>query len=275
MLPNVIVIGAERSGTTSLHSYLAAHPQVFMSRQKELNFFVAEKNWQRGRAWYERQFPEHADVRGESSPAYTAFPELAGVPERMASLVPDARLLYLVRDPVERAISGYHLAAAIGLERRPAAKALRDPDATFVRRSRYATQLEQYRKHFPADAIMVVDSHELRLRRTDTLRRIFGFVGVDEDAWRPEMAVELNTAKRRQRNAAGQTLFRLGLATIGDPRTRAIMRQAPSWAAGLLTEPLEPTVIDPVLRDDLAASLVDEAARFRKLTGLRFEFWTV
>ena len=109
MLPNLIVIGAERCGTSSLHRYLRSHPQVFMSKKKELNFFVAEREWRRGRSWYERQFPADAPVRGESSPAYTAYPVFSGVPARLAALVPDAQLLYLVRDPVERTISAIHL----------------------------------------------------------------------------------------------------------------------------------------------------------------------
>jgi hypothetical protein len=275
MLPNLIIIGAERSGTTSLHSYLGAHPQVFMSRQKELNFFVAEKNWKRGRSWYERQFPEHVDVRGESSPSYTAFPALSGVPERMAAVVPQSRLLYLVRDPVERAISAYHLARAIGIERRPATVALRDPLGSYVIRSSYATQLERYLAQFPAETILVVDSNELRTRRRETLRRIFGFLGVDKDAWRPQMETELNAAKRRQRNVAGQFLFRLGLTTIGDPRTRTIMRRAPSRVAARLTSSVEPTVLSPDLRAELESMLAGEISRLRELTGMRFESWSV
>jgi hypothetical protein len=275
MLPNLIIIGAERSGTTSLHSYLGAHPQVFMSRQKELNFFVAEKNWKRGRSWYERQFPEHVDVRGESSPSYTAFPALSGVPERMAAVVPQSRLLYLVRDPVERAISAYHLARAIGIERRPATVALRDPLGSYVTRSSYAIQLERYLAQFPAETILVVDSNELRTRRRETLRRIFGFLGVDKDAWRQEMGTELNAAKRRQRNVAGQFLFRLGLTTIGDPRTRTIMRRAPSRVAARLTSSVEPTVLSPDLRAELESMLAGEISRLRELTGMRFESWSV
>ena len=170
MLPNFIVIGAERCGTTSLHRYLDSHPQVFMSRKKELDFFVAERNWRRGRRWYERQFPTDAPIRGESSPAYTAYPLYAGVPARLAALVPAAKLLYIVRDPVERAISALHLARALGHDHRPEAEALSDLEASpYVARSRYAAQLEQYIAQFPDEAIAVVDSGEapLQARRDD------------------------------------------------------------------------------------------------------------
>src|SRR5690606_18287453 len=95
-LPNLIVIGAQKCGTSGLHYHLSLHPQVSMSKPKELNFFIAERNWPRGEAWYRRQFDPRAKVRGESSPNYTAYPQHTGVPERMHSLVPDAKLIYIV-----------------------------------------------------------------------------------------------------------------------------------------------------------------------------------
>ena len=103
MLPNVLVVGAAKCGTTSLHEYLDRHPEIAMAREKELDFFVEQKNWSRGVDWYERQFAA-APVRGESSPSYTAYPRYRGVPERIRRIVPDAKLVYLVRDPVERAL---------------------------------------------------------------------------------------------------------------------------------------------------------------------------
>ena len=77
-----------------------------MSREKELHFFVERKNWGRGLDWYESQFSA-APVRGVSSPGYSAFPLYEGVAERMAETIPHAKLVYLVRDPVERIVSHY------------------------------------------------------------------------------------------------------------------------------------------------------------------------
>src|SRR5262245_43211435 len=105
MLPNLIVIGAGKCGTTSLHLYLGLHPEISMTQQKELNFFVAELNWRRGLGWYEEQFREGTPVRGESSVAYSEYPQRQGVPERMAALVPDVNIVYCVRDPFERMVS--------------------------------------------------------------------------------------------------------------------------------------------------------------------------
>ena len=276
MLPNLIVIGAERCGTTSLHRYLRSHPQVFMSEKKELDYFVAERNWRRGRRWYERQFETDAPIRGESSPAYTAYPLYAGVPARLADLVPGAKLVYLVRDPVERAISALHLARALGIEHRPAAEALtgleRNP---YVARSRYATQLEQYLAHFPTEAVAVIDSGELRSGRSETMRRIFRFLGVDEGFWSPVMELERNAARERRRNLAGRALWGIGWRTIGSRRSRQVLQNVPAWAGRPFTSPLPPTVLDPDLRSRLESALADDAARFRALTGMRFESWCV
>jgi hypothetical protein len=85
VLPNLIVIGAQKCGTTSLHYYLSLHPEIAMSRTKELHFF--SRRWRRGLRWYERQFRDPAPIRGESSPSYAFYPVWRDVPERMAEVV--------------------------------------------------------------------------------------------------------------------------------------------------------------------------------------------
>lgn len=107
MLPNLIVIGAHKCATTSLHYYLGLHPQISMSREKELNFFIKERNWYKGIEWYKSNFTTKAMIYGESSPNYTNYPFFMGVPERMCSVVPEAKLIYIVRDPIDRVISHY------------------------------------------------------------------------------------------------------------------------------------------------------------------------
>src|SRR5436190_12136822 len=101
MLPHFVVIGAMKAGTTSLWHYLRAHPRVYMPRIKELRYFQKGGALSRGLAWYEAQFAaaEPGQLAGEASPGYTKYPHQTGVPERMAAVIPDARLVYVVRDP--------------------------------------------------------------------------------------------------------------------------------------------------------------------------------
>src|SRR5438105_5009487 len=181
VLPSFLVIGAPKTGTTSLHRYLGAHPQVFMSQTKELNFFVAELNWPLGPEWYEMQFKGSEDfvASGEASPRYAQYPMHRGVPDRIARMIPDVKLIYLIRHPVERIRSQY-VQAVQSWETRPADEAvLTHPP--YLDTSRYAMQLDQYLRHFRREQILVVESEKLLECRRETLVTIFRFIGVDPD----------------------------------------------------------------------------------------------
>ena len=155
-LPNLVVVGGLKCGTTSLHHYLNLHPEVEMSRPKELNFFVAELNWPLGPEWYASHFSGRAPVRGESSPHYTNRPRFEGVAERMRSVLADARLVYMVRDPIDRMLSHYLHNVGGGYDDRALADAFADPDSAYVTRSRYFFQLEPYLEAFGAERIEIV-----------------------------------------------------------------------------------------------------------------------
>lgn len=182
-LPNFIVIGAMKAGTTSLFHYLQVHPQAYLSPLKEVDFFVEEKNWRRGLDWYRAQFdgagPEALAV-GEASTLYTKFPEYQGVPERMAGSVPHARLIYVVRDPIERIRSHYQHRVLAGSERLPIGRAVLE-DGRYLDCSRYAMQVERYLERFPREQILLVTSEDLRSNRLPTMRAIYRFLGIDPD----------------------------------------------------------------------------------------------
>lgn len=110
MRPNLFIIGAAKSGTTSLHHALAEHPDIFMSKIKEPGFFVPEfVRWPKDEEWYLSLFAEGEGCRyrGESSTHYTKRPRFEGVAERVHRFQPDARIVYVMRDPLQRAISHY------------------------------------------------------------------------------------------------------------------------------------------------------------------------
>src|SRR5215475_5027581 len=179
-LPNLIIIGAMKCGTSSLHYYLGFHPQIVMSQQKELNFFIQERNWSKGIDWYKSHFTGAATVYGEASPNYTNYPFWTGVPERMASILPDAKLIYLVRDPIERMISQYIHEMAASPEQRTFSEAITDTDNNhYLSRSLYYVQLEQYLKHFSRSQILVLAQEELYAERRTVMETIFRFLEVD------------------------------------------------------------------------------------------------
>ncbi|MEO1669812.1 MAG: sulfotransferase domain-containing protein, partial [Cyanobacteria bacterium J06631_2] len=108
-LPNFIIIGAAKSGTTTLYQYLDRHPQIFMSNPKEPNFFASDRNYARGIDWYAELFQTaKADqIVGEASTPYTHQLHLPDVPQRIFQTVPDVKLIYIMRHPVDRAYSQY------------------------------------------------------------------------------------------------------------------------------------------------------------------------
>jgi hypothetical protein len=243
-LPNLIVIGAMKCGTTALHRYLGMHPDVAMSEPKELNFFCGPErpvdsgdersawlagNWHRGVGWYAAQF-RPAPVRGEASPGYTSpsFPEAA---ERMLCVVPGARLVYAVRDPIERAVSQYLHHRVDGTERRSIGEALLDPGSQYLDRSRYHERLEPYLARFPTERIFICAQEDLATRPRETLRELYRFAGVD-DSFRPP------ADDRRPYTSRGAQ------ATLGER-----------------------------LRRRLAAELSEDADRLRELAGRGFPGW--
>jgi hypothetical protein len=176
-------VGAMKAGTTSLYHYLRSHPQVFMPKIKELDFFAEAMNWARGLDWYRHQFasaPREAVALGEASTVYTKFPRYDGVAERMASVIPDVRLIYVVRHPIDRIRSHYEHRVASGAETAPMEIAVFD-NPIYVDYSRYALQVEQYLEHFPREQLLIVSSEELRRHRESTMRRVYDFLAVDPD----------------------------------------------------------------------------------------------
>jgi hypothetical protein len=195
-LPTFLVIGAMKSGTSSLRDYLGAHPDVYVPPEEELHFFTGSHNWSKGVGWYRAHFEAAGDVTavGEKSPTYSMHPEFPGVPKRIAGIVPDVRLLYIVRHPLQRITSHFVHQFGRGHEHQPINRAVRG-DCRYVDTTRYAMQLDRYLDWFPAEQIMVVTADQLDHDRVATFRRIASFCGVDPD-------VELDALGTRQHESS-------------------------------------------------------------------------
>jgi hypothetical protein len=201
------------------------------------------------------------------------------VPDRIHELVPEASLIYLVRDPLERILAHYvHEVSSLG-ERRPLPEALGDlgdPLNPYLIGSSYASQVERYIETFPADRLLVVDSHELRRHRAAALREVFAFLGADPSFTSPGFDQELNVGSDKR--AHSRRYARLRDSRLGDMwrRLPAAAREPVSALARRATAPaVERPALDAALRERLAARLRPEAERLRALTGQRFESWSV
>jgi hypothetical protein len=280
LVPNLFIIGAARAGTTSLHRYLDLHPEIAMSSVKETNFFVRD-DYRESLSEYEGYFDEApVAIRGEASPWYTWYPFLPeNVPERIHGVVPGAKLIYLVRDPVERAVGFYwerfisgHVASI-----EAAFADVEDPRNQFACASKYALQVERYLELFARESLLIVDSDDLRERRAATLRDIFDFLGVDPDFHSPGFAMEWNasagkrrttTLGRRLRHSAPAAAVRRALPRSARERVFGPVRRATSVT-------VERTPLPAEARRRLEAVLRPDAQRFRELTDRPFERWSV
>lgn len=197
-LPEVVILGAPKSGTTSLAAYLAGHPGLWLHPLKELHFF--DNHWERGEGWYRSQFPPLRSpglLRLEATPDYLQHPD---TPQRMRSLIPDARLIVLLREPLDRALSWIgHMRTLIGLQGdsetllREEAQALEAMEEEAVSRlgwfrpnalsgSLYAHQLRRWQAVWPSSQMLILRFEELALAPERVVRRCLAFLNLDGHA---------------------------------------------------------------------------------------------
>ena len=261
MLPNFFIIGAQKAGTSSLYAYLKSHPQIFMAKDKEPQYFATARNWSRGQEWYESLFDDRGDATaiGEASTVYSKHPVHSGVPERIAGLIPKARLTEALEDP------------------------------KYVNYSRYAYQIDQYLECFPREQLLVVTTEDLRDHRVATLSQVYGFLGVDT-AWVPPNVAKVHGATRdRERRPLARKLRRL-------PGYRVGVRMAPAgvkaayrklttrstypWLGGDGRREQEGNLqrqasLANEVRHELERRLAEDVRRLRRFVGPKFDGWGI
>lgn len=267
-LPNTVIIGAMKCGTTSLHEYLSYHPEVSMSGRKETNFFVQHQNWSKGLGWYRQHFTKRNLVIGEASPNYARFPVFPGVPERMHMVIPDAKLIYCVRDPVKRMLSHYIHSYSLGRENRPLEQALTEPEYNaYLLCSSYYYQLEQYLKYFDPSQIKLVVLEDLYRDPDSTMRGVFEFLGVDGSYNDERFSTPSKTmppAAVRRRSPLKNWMVRNNVRGF-----YWLERNAP-WLFG---SAIPTPKLSVELREALSERLGPDVAALRAFSGLEFEAW--
>ena len=219
-LPDFIILGAQRGGTTSLYDDLTRHPHILPAKNKEIHFF--DKKFSRGVTWYRGHFSRHVRFKpwlltGEGTPYYLFHP---AVPDRIRAACPRAKLLILLRDPVSRAYSHYHMMRkrereplsfeeAIKAEtermRGEAEKLTRDPDyeseahqhQSYVSRGIYADQIAGWFERFPREQFLIASSEQFYAEPAVVLEEAFRFIGA-----RPIELTDYAHRNRREYNAA-------------------------------------------------------------------------
>lgn len=246
--PELLLVGTQRGGTTSLFSYLAAHPDVRPPVVKEVHGFTL--HWSRGEPWYRAHFPVRSptSLSIDASPYYLFHPLAA---ERAASTVPDARIVVLLRDPVERAWSHYQHSVRLGFEEHSFRAALdleekrlagevdrirsdprfvgwRHRQQSYRARGEYGEQLRAWLAVYPRERLVVVRSEDLYANPAATFARVLEAVGLR--AWQPrEFAVHGRTGSP-DRRPDPDVVDTLTAHYAGEPeRISALLDRRISW----------------------------------------------
>jgi hypothetical protein len=290
MLPNFIVVGAAKAGTTALYWYLSEHPAVYMSPVKETNFFAYGLD-AGGRLLYGdpdvhrfpiKSLPEYerlfesvngATAIGEASPIYLECPQAAA---RIRTLIPSARIVCSLRQPVERAYSDY----LMYLRRRgrrfdparelTATAAWARPDSRWMQVSRYHQQLTRYFETFPREQIHVQLIDDFRPSPVGAVQEVYRFVGVD-----PAFMPDFDTPHAPGGMPASTLLE--GFLTSGAV-VSAVKPWVPvglaNWMRRLRTRNMrKPPALPAALRQELTAHFRDDIASTSRLIGRSLEHW--
>lgn len=190
--PDLILAGAQKSGTTSLHAYLRAHPRLEMSEPKEPHILAHVESDDDARAAYDEVFPivTDRDVRIETGTEYLILP---GIPERIRRVCGGVKLAFIFRNPVDRAWSQYRWLTSLGIERRPFRTAfsadlddvpdirtdIRGHMRYYFTHGRYGRHLARYHEVFDREALLVLVTEQLATDPTGTLRSMVRHAGVE------------------------------------------------------------------------------------------------
>ena len=280
--PNLFIIGAMKSGTTSLHEYLNTHPQIAMSETKEPGYFVEELSLRKGEAWYLDLFArdDRFRYRGESSTHYTKLPVYRGVAERLHRFNPDARLIYIMRDPFERLVSHYwHNVRDVvhGGELRSLLNAVKErPD--YLAFSDYALQLEPYLERFGRDALHTLTFEAMVRDPQREIDRIYRWLGLVSAPIGRAQETRHNRKPNAMEGVAGLGLLnRIQYSNTWNYLSPYVPASFKQWAKKRATAPVDVRVAhrDLVeLRREIEHVQRAQVDRLSQLLGRDFPEWT-
>lgn len=289
-IPNLFLVGAMKCATTYLTELLRTHPSVFFCEPTEPTFFVdpavLRRTWRHMWARGYWRSPEaylalfagaqHATVIGEASTNYSKLPLFKGVPERIHAFNPQARYVYVMRDPVERTISHYWHNVIFHRESRPMLRAI-ERDAHYRDVSHYAMQLEAYFGVVPREQVYVLTYEQLTSEPGREVARLFTWLGLDpRTAAAQEVVPPINvTPEVIDKARGGGRLRALGDSVAWRALVRFLPRQVRAFGHALSSEtvrrgdiPLEPVI------DFLRPIQLEQTRRLARLLGREFPEWT-
>jgi hypothetical protein len=286
--PNLFIIGAMKAGTSSLHSYLDTHPQIFMSQPKELGFhrlspdghkkFGCKRRPGNDLRKYLDVFANAGDcpIIGESSTAYTKLPQFTGVAERIYNFNPSARCIYLMRNPLERTISHYWWMVRFENETRDLLTAVTS-EPMYVHVSDYAMQLAPYLDCFGPDRIQILTFEQLVNEPRQVMERLFTWLGVATNHKPPNLGDNVNETPQEviqffRRNPLHRIRMSKYWNAVGPLTPRFVRAMGRRFVERRVDRSQVP--IDKVVKY-LAPIVAEQQARLRALLKRSFPEWEI
>lgn len=292
ILPNFIIGGAAKCGTTTLHAYLGTHPDICVSSRKEVHFFDTDARYERGLEHYASFFSHCKGKKaiGESSPAYLHGRYIA---ERINRDLPGVKLIFIFRDPVKRAYSSYWHGYRAGRPMGTFRETIDDPANRHIyERGRYWKYLEDYFEVLGEERCQCLLTEQLAAEPRCVMSSVFRFLGVDDSFETLTLGEYKNTHWMPRSMAIQRLYFRTVVGGIKNKQNNwefdeegrivarnrmgsfPLVRRGIGWAIRRFNT--KPAVYPPMTKED--AELVQQMykndnKRFAELTGLDIEKW--
>ena len=264
-LPDFLIIGGMKCGSTSLFEHLKDHPDLSPCKLKEPAFFC-DKRWHKGLDWYQSLFDDTDKLKYEASTNYTKYPRWKSVPERINSIAPDVKLIYIIRHPLTRLLSQVHFNI---LQGRLSLKEYEDKDfwkklgATYIDISRYYSQVERYLPYFDRDRMLILQMEKMSGAPRENLKKISNFLGIDASYYDTFDFTHHNSSEERIRmrfKPVHRAIKKLNQYGLFPPLHKHMSEEIP-----------RPTFSDEII-DYLWSQVEDDLAKMEEFMGLELGY---
>lgn len=273
MRVDFMVIGAQKCGTSSLAKQLAEHPDICLCKIKEPGYFDRTEDWEAGLEEYHRLYsPTDGQICGEASTMYTFLPEWQGTHTRLFAYNPDLKLIYIMRQPVERVISHYsHRLVRGRVKDPPEVTVFADP--TYTNRTRYGVQIIPYLELFGRENILLLIFEEYISNQLKTLQQIAMFLGISADAFE-----DIGTAVNHR--SVGE--WQLKYPAIRKIASSSVFQSIRPYLPASIRKPVRPFFsnklekkmeFSPASKETIWRFLENDVQTIEELLGRRLDMW--
>ncbi|MCF6365357.1 MAG: sulfotransferase domain-containing protein [Bacteroidales bacterium] len=270
--PNLMIIGAMKCGTTSLHNYLAKHPDIRMSEPKEIHYFSDAVYNKKSLDWYKNHFKTDKQVIGTSPQGYTKCHHLdsANVLERLSKTIPDVKMIYIVRNPIERYKS--HILEAYHCDPWKDIKYSRSVDH-FIKTSMYYFQISEVLKYFDLKQIHFLSLEDLQENRLSELNKIFDFLNIKKLTDDTVFNFKSNTAE--DKSIPHIVKFSIPYRVLNKISSKLAKNTGRTFSKIFLKYQIKKPVLSEKKISELKEILKPDIDKFKKLTKKGFSQWNL